>query len=96
MKLVQVIFQFQYTERIEALLRGQGIDFMSIYPLIDGWDADGKHDGSQAFPGHLTVVQAEVPEERLDALFDDLRKFREEKKTHRHLQALVLPVDRRL
>jgi len=37
-----------------------------------------------------------VPEEKIDALFEDLQAFRREKDAHQHLQALILPVERQL
>jgi hypothetical protein len=96
MKLVQLTFQFQYIEIIEELFRRHRIENMAIHPMIEGWDLAGKHDGSQAFPGRLTMLQAEVPEERLEILLENLARFRQQKKAHYHLRALVLPVERYL
>jgi hypothetical protein len=62
--------------------------------MIEGRDRDGKHYGSQVYPGSVVVVQAQVPAVRVDALLDDLRRFRDAKPAHAHLCALVLPVER--
>ncbi len=96
MKLLHISFRFEYLEMIERILdRHELTDFVR-YPMIHGRDSDGKHYGSQVFPGNMIVVQAQVPPERIDALLGDLQIFREEKPAHRHLQALVLPVEQRL
>jgi len=96
MKLLQLSFHFEYAEIIEPILDRHGIGDYTRYPMIDGKDRDGKHFGTQVFPGNVTVIQAQVPDEKVDALFEDLEAFREEKDAHRHLQALVLQVERRL
>lgn len=96
MKFVHISFRFEYLEMIERILdRHQVVDFVR-YPMIQGRDCDGKHYGTQVFPGSVVVVQAVVAAEGLDAILNDLQRFREEKPAHRHLQALVLPVERRL
>ncbi len=96
MKLLQISVHFEYTDTIDRLLEGFGVTDYVRYPMIEGKDCDGKHFGSQVFPGNITVFQAQVREEQIDSLFSDLRKFREQKSAHRHLQAIVLPVERRL
>lgn len=96
MKLVHVSVQVQYTDLVEAILTGEGLRLWSRYGRIAGRDRDGRHEGSQAFPGSLTVIQAQVPDERVEAVLDALQEFRREKSSHRHLEALVLPVERRI
>ena len=98
MKLLHVSFHFEYAEIIEQILDRHGVDDYTRYSMIEGKDRDGKHFGTQAFPGSVTVIQAQVPDDRekVDALFRDLQAFREEKDAHRHLQVLLLPVERRL
>ncbi len=95
-KLVQIHVHFEYTEAIEGILDRHEIAEAVRYPMMDGRDRDGKHYGTQIFPGNVTVVQAVVDESGLDALFEDLERFRAAKAAHAHLQALVLPIERRL
>jgi hypothetical protein len=45
------------------------------------------------YPGSSSVVQALVPDERVDRLLDSLKDFKESKDSHRHLTAAVLPVE---
>ena len=96
MKLVQISFHFEYADRVEKILVENEIDHFIRYPMVQGLDADGHQYGSKVFPGHITVIQARCDEEGLDALLDDLEAFRTEKRSHNHLQALVLPVERRI
>lgn len=96
MKLVIITFHFEYTDAIEAILDQQGIADYVRLAMIEGKDADGKHFGSQVFPGNSSVVHAQVPEERLQSCLDELARFRAAKPAHQHLQALVLPIERRL
>lgn len=96
MKLLHITFHFEYWESIEVILDRNGIsDFVRI-PMVEGKDLNGKHYGDQIFPGNSSIVQAQVTEEVLGNLLADLQAFKEEKDSHRHLQALVLPVERRL
>ncbi|MGD2113871.1 MAG: TolC family protein, partial [Acidobacteriota bacterium] len=96
MKLVHVSVQVQYTDPVEAILAGQGLRVWARYGRIAGRDCDGRHEGSQAFPGNLTVIQAQVPDARVDAVLDALQEFRRAKRAHRHLEALVLPIERKI
>lgn len=96
MKLLHITFHFEFSENVEAILDRHGIsDFVRI-PMVEGRDRDGKHYGDQVFPGNVSFVQAQVAEDVLEDLLADLKAFKEEKESHRHLQALVLPVERRL
>lgn len=96
MKLVHITFQFQYAEAIEAILARCHVTDMVRYPRVVGRDRDGRHEGSQAFPGHMAAIHAHVPQERLEDLWALLREFRDAKRAHAHLQAVVLPVERLL
>jgi hypothetical protein len=96
MKLLHLSFHYEYADAIEAILDRHELANYARYAMIDGKDRDGKHFGTQVFPGNVTVVQAQVPEEKIDALLEDLQAFRNEKDAHRHLEALILPVERRL
>lgn len=96
MKLVQIHVHFEYTAIIDALLDRHGVRESVQYPMMEGRDRDGKHFGSQIYPGNFTVVQALVADSGVAALFEDLRHFRQHKRAHQHLQALVLPVEQML
>lgn len=96
MKLLHVTFQVQYTDHVEAILEAHQLREYVRYPQIAGMDSDGKHTYSQAFPGHMTCIQAQILEEKVKDVLNALQDFREEKKAHHHLQALVLPVEQTL
>ena len=96
MKLVQIHVHFEYTEAIDALLDHHAVVEAVRYPSMEGRDRDGKHHGSQIFPGNVTVFQVLLAAPAVDGLFTDLERFRRHKQAHQHLQALVLPVERRL
>jgi hypothetical protein len=67
-----------------------------LFPSVRGKDSEGKHYGSQVFPGSVSVVEAQVKDEDLDGLFEALETFRRERQAHRHLEAVVLNITRRL
>jgi hypothetical protein len=96
MKLLHVTLQFQYAEEIEGLLAERGVVDLVRHPRVAGRDRDGRHDGSQAFPGHMAAIQAFVPEGQVAPLLEDLRAFRDAKPAHAHLRAAVLSVDETL
>jgi hypothetical protein len=96
MKLLHVTFHFEYADAIELILDRHEITEYVRYPMVEGRDCEGKHSGTQVFPGSVSVVQAQVPEDAIDALLSDLRAFRDEKRAHAHLQAVVLTVDQHL
>lgn len=96
MKFVQISVYFEYSDIIEAILdRHDVVDYIR-YTMTDGKNFEGKHFGSQVFPGNFTVYHAEVSSENLDALFDELDEFRRARPAHHHLQAIVLPIERSL
>jgi len=92
MKFVHISFRFEFTEHIEAILDRHGISDYVRYPMIEGKGQDGKHFGTQVFPGNYSVVQAKVDDERLKGLFEELDSFRRQKKAHEHLRALAISV----
>ncbi len=96
MKLLHLSVHVQYTERLEALLRENGLRVWTCYQRVAGRDSDGRHEGSQAFPGRLTVIQAQLEDDLVDPVLEALEEFRQSKRAHRHLEALVLPVERRV
>ncbi len=96
MKLLHLSFHFEYADIVTAILDRHDIGDYARYSMVEGKDRDGKHFGTQVFPGNVTVIQAQVPDEKVDALFTDLQTFRQEKDAHRHLQALILPLEQRL
>jgi hypothetical protein len=94
MKLVQITVHFEYTEIVEEMLDRHGIDHYVRYPMMEGKDRDGKHFGSQVFPGNVTIFQAQTPDDTVEPLLGELRVFRDERRAHHHLQAIVLPIER--
>lgn len=96
MKFMHITFHFEYSDQVEQILDRHEILNYVRYPMREGKDRDGKHYGNQVFPGSTTVMQAQVPEERVDAILQDLKAFREKKRSRLHLEALVIPIDRRL
>ncbi|MFP4214695.1 MAG: PG0541 family transporter-associated protein [Phycisphaerae bacterium] len=96
MKLVQISFPFEFTEEIERILAHSEItDYLRV-GMIAGHDSTGKHTGSQVHPGNLTLISAQVGDDELDGLLDDLEEFRAARRTHRSLSAVVVPVERRI
>lgn len=96
MKFVHVTYHFEYNEAIEEILEDHDIEDYARYGMMEGKDEKGKHFGTQVHPGNVSIVQAQVPEETLDNLMADLKEFKESKQAHEHLEALVLPIERRL
>jgi len=96
MKLLHLTFQYQYTDQIERIFDDLDVHDYVRYPRVAGRDSDGKHDNSQTFPGNMTAVHAQLPEEKIDSLFEKLRAFRDEKSAHAHLRAVLLPIERML
>ncbi len=96
MKLLMITCHFEFGQQIVEILDRHELRDYAQFSMIEGRDHHGKHFGSQVFPGNLTALHAQVPEETVDALLDDLKEFRQRREAHRHVQALVLPVERRL
>lgn len=96
MKLMHITVHFEYSDSVEAVLDNHKIRDFARYAMREGKDRDGKHYGTQVFPGNTTVYQAQVPDEQVDAIFEDLKAFKYGKPAHKHLEALVLPVEKRL
>jgi len=95
-KFLHLTYHFEYSEPIEEILDKHNIkDYVRI-PMMEAKDCDGKHFGTQVYPGNSSVVQAQVEEDILPDLLKDLREFRDLKSSRRHLQALVLPVEQKL
>ncbi|MCF7855869.1 MAG: hypothetical protein K9N51_13805 [Candidatus Pacebacteria bacterium] len=93
MKFLHLTFHFEYSDPMERMLDKHGVTDFVRYPMIEGKDCDGKHFGTQVYPGNVAVIQALVEEESLSDLLDELRAFRDEKRTRHHLRAVVLAVD---
>ncbi len=91
MKLVHITFRFEYVDHVERILDDSGVEDYARYPMVDGRDQDGKHFGSQVFPGSVTVCQVLVKDDLVQGLMDRLQDFRMRKGAHRHLRAAVLP-----
>ena len=92
MKLLHLTFRFEFAEAIGRILDRHDIEDFVRYPMIEGRDCDGKHFGTQVFPGNMTAIHAHVPDERLSGLMEELRKFRKARIAHEHLRAVVLDV----
>ena len=96
MKLVMVTYHFEFNEDVEKILDDcQVLDFVR-YSMVEGKDRDGKHFGSKVYPGNSSVVFAQIEDDTVEKLLEDLEKFRSEEKSHRHLTTLVMPVESRL
>jgi len=96
MKLIHITFHFEFTEAIEEILNEQEIQNYVRFGMMQGRDRDGRLMGNQAFPGSITVIQAQVPDEQTGSVLEALSRFRQAKEAHQHLEALVLPVEDRL
>ena len=96
MKLMHITVHFEYSDSIEAILDDHDIRDYARYAMREGKDRDGKHYGTQVYPGNTTIFQAQVPDEKVEAIFRNLKAFKEAKSAHRHLEAIVLPVEQRL
>jgi hypothetical protein len=96
MKLLHVTFRFEFLQDVQDILDGHDVAAYVRLPMAQGADVDGRHFGSKVFPGHVSLLQATVDDEDVDALLDDIEAFRTARDAHNHLQALVVPVERRL
>lgn len=96
MKLLHLTFHFEYEEQVEVIFDDHSIENYVRFSMMDGKDRDGKHFGSQVYPGNSTVIQAQVQEESVDQLMNDLKKLKESRETLQHLEALILPIENRL
>lgn len=96
MKFVQITVHFEYSDDIDRFLdRHEVVDYVR-YNMTDGKDQEGKHFGSQVFPGSFSVYQAQVRDDEVEGLFSDMEEFRTSKPAHRHLQAVVVSIERSL
>ncbi len=93
MKFIHISFRFEYTDAVELILDKHAICDYVRYPMVEGQGSDGKHFGSQVFPGNFTVVQARADDDKAGQLLNDLDAFRQLKKSHEHLRAIVLNVE---
>ena len=96
MKLVQITFHFEYIDEIEEILDDVPVRHYACHRRVEGRDSTGKLEGTQVYPGTMSVIQAMVEDGEVDRLIDALRAFRDIREGHRHLEAIVLPVERRL
>lgn len=93
LKVVHCSVQSQYVEAVDDILSAHGVRDYVRHPRAQGRDAEGPHRGDKIFPGNIASFWAYVPTDRLEALLDDLRSFREASEAHAHLRAAVLPVE---
>ncbi len=95
-RLVHIFHRFEFKEAVETILDRHGIESFVRMPMAEGRDKDGKHHGSQVFPGNMSLVQALVDDERVDDLLEGLRRFKESRPAHEHLRVAVVAVERDL
>ncbi|GEM_PF-615130 len=96
MKLLHLTFHFEYREAIEKILDEQGVQNYVVYPMMEGKDIDGKHFGSKIHPGNVSVIEAQVEEDQIEQLFEKLSEFKHAKRSRYHLEALILPIERKI
>ncbi len=96
MKMVHLTFPFQFVEEIERILDENKVENYSRIARIEGKDSSGKHEGSQIYPGNVTMIFAQVSDQSLQEVLDDLSEFRKSRKSHEHLQAAVLGIEQTL
>ena len=96
MKLVVISVHFEYADVIEELVDRHDVPHYTVFPRIEGRDSEGFHEGSQVHPGNLTALHVRLDDDAVAALFEDLERFRREKKAHAHLEAIVVPIERHL
>ena len=96
MKLVIISVHFEYADVIEEIVDRHAAQHYFVFPRIEGRDSEGFHEGSQVHPGNLAALQVRVDDDDVAALFDDLERFRREKKAHAHLEAVVVPIEKRM
>ena len=96
MKLLIVSVHFEFADTIDQVLEEYGVSHYNRYSMVEGKDRDGRHMGTQVYPGSMTVFHAQVQEQRVDGIFEALDQFRQAKEAHRHLEAMLLPIEQRL
>ena len=96
MKLLHLTFRHEFSDAVEQILDRHKVSDFVRHPMVDGSDRDGKHYGSKVYPGNTTLIQALVEDERVADLLEDLEAYREERTSHSHLRAAVIPVERLL
>ncbi len=93
MKLLIVSVHFEYADTLEEIIDRHDVAHYFVYPSIEGRDSEGFHEGSQVHPGNLTAIHIRMDDEAVQPLLDDLEAFRLKKRAHRHLEAMVLPIE---
>jgi len=93
LKLIQIHYHFEFSDIIEELLNAREVADFVRYSMVEGKDRNGKHFGTKVFPGISSVVQALVADEEVDGLLQALKDFKQSEDSHRHLTAVVLPVE---
>jgi hypothetical protein len=96
MKLVLITYRFEYNEPLERILSEHGLQDFIRNPRVEGSDVDGKHYGSKIYPGHMAMVWAQVADDDVDALLEDIESFKKAKQGREHVTALVLGVERQV
>lgn len=91
---MHISFHFEYERAIEEILDKYEVNDYVRYSMIDSKDIEGKHFGTQVFPGNASVVQALVEEEKIDGLCADLKEFKNKKMSRHHIRVIVFPVEK--
>ena len=93
MKLLHLTYHFEFSDRIEKILDAREIQNYVRYTSVEAKDRDGRQYGTKVFPGHSTVVQAQVPDESAESLMGALKDFKEAAESHHHINAVMLQVE---
>ena len=96
MKLVHISVHFEFTQEVERILDDRDVQNYVRTSMVQGRDSCGKHQGTQVHPGNLSFIQAQVADDAVEGLLEDLREFQQQRKTHHHITAVVLGVEKSL
>ncbi len=94
MKFVHISVHFEYGKAMVEILDSHGVCDYVRYSMIESKDIEGKHFGTQVFPGNASVIQALVKEDVIEELFKELKEFKNKKMSRHHLRAVVFPIEK--
>jgi hypothetical protein len=92
-KLLIVSVHFEYADAIETIIDGHDVRHYFVYPRIEGRDSEGFHENSQVHPGNLAAIHIRLDDDAVESLLDDLAQFRQQRKAHGHLEAMVMDIE---
>lgn len=96
MKLLHVTFRFEFADAVTRIFDDREVSDYVRHPRTEGRDREGRHFGSQVFPGNMACIQALVSDDAVKGLLEDLKAFKEAKTPHQHLRAAVMEVGQEL